>query len=224
MNVIALAAGSFVLATLAYGCDASNTSVAGHADAGSQGGGSGTGGSGARTGTGGTRATVGGALGIGGTRVNAGGALGTGGATGALANVAAFCNLQGQVAAQLNCPGFTTQQAIVTPCVTTNNLPASCQAPLDAAAACLSQQPTSSFQCSTNSDGTTDVISGVCTTQGDALLNCAYAGTGTCSDLASCCAQLSATDQTSCQQIVAGADNPTCSTTLGLYRAYGLCI
>ncbi len=228
MNGIVLTVSGLVLVTLAYGCDASNTSGTGLADAGSQGGAGTTGGSGgahtgtggARTGTGGTRANVGGALGTGGARVGTGG-TGTAGAT---ANAVAFCTLQGQVAAQLNCPGFTSQQALVTSCVATTSLPATCQSPLDAATACLSQQPTSSFTCSTSNDGSTEVNSGVCTTQADALVSCVLGGAGTCSDLTGCCSQLSGTDQSSCQQIVTGADDATCGAALSIYQSAALCM
>ena|ERR1700690_3603283 len=228
-RIVQLSVSGFVLTTLAYGCDASNTSVTELADAGAQGGSGATGGSGgARAGTGGTRASVGGALGTGGTRLNVGGTFGTGGAgaTAGSANIAADCNLQGQLAAQLRCPGFTSQQAIVTACTQSETIPASCQAPLDTAITCLSQQPTSSFQCSANNDGSVSINPGVCTSQQNALVTCMAGGTvtGTCSDLTGCCAQLPVTDQTDCQQLVTTGIDANCGLALSAYQGLGLCI
>ena len=147
------------------------------------------------------------------------------GGSGAEVDTTALCNLEGQLATQLNCPGFTSQQAVVANCMQPSGISASCQAPTDSLTTCLSQQPTSSFQCSTNNDGTVSVKTGVCTTQTNALLTCALGGTGTgCADLAPCCAQLTGTTQTDCQQVVSNGMDAICGIALSTYQGLGECI
>jgi hypothetical protein len=164
----------------------------------------------------------GGAQSTGGNANTAG--LHAGGSTGVGADLTATCNLEGQIAAQLNCPGFTSQQAVVSSCMLTPGVPASCQSSLDSLTACYTQQPTSSFQCASRNDGTVAPKSGVCTSQITALGNCSLGGTGTgCSDLAACCSQLTGTNQTDCQQIVSQAIDAACGIALSTFQQTGIC-
>ncbi len=174
---------------------------------------------------GGSLASTGGSLAsTGGSNSNAGGSH-AGGSTGVGADLTANCNLEGQVAAQFNCPGFTSQQAIVTQCMQSNgSLPASCQTPLDSLDACVAQQPASSLQCSTNNDGTVELKTGFCTAEGNALVSCALGGTSTgCTDLVACCAQLTGTNQTNCQQIISQGVDAVCGIALSTYQSLGTC-
>lgn len=249
-----LAVGFVALSGTISACGSSSSSTNGDTVGGalSVGGANSTGGirstGGSRSNTGGTRDNVGGAQvntggasnsiagsgNTGGTRVitlatggapgGTGGSLNGTGGGGAEVNTTALCNLEGQLAAQLNCPGFTSQQAVVATCMQPSGIPASCQATTDSLTACLSQQPTSSFQCSTNNDGTISVKTGVCPSETNALLACALGGTtGGCADLAPCCSQLTGTNQTNCQQVLAGGMDAVCGVALSVYQGLGEC-
>jgi hypothetical protein len=178
--------------------------------------------------TGGALANAGGAHTGGFGTVATGGRLATGGAqnAGGQASISGLCNLEGQVAAQFNCPGFTSQQAIAAACMQSDSgFPATCQSTLDSLTTCLSQQPSSSFQCSADNDGTIEVKDGVCTSQVGAVVDCALGGTGGgCTDLAPCCAQLTGTTQSSCQQLITDAVDSMCGLALSTYQQLGMCI
>lgn len=127
-----------------------------------------------------------------------------------------------------------------------------CESPCSAMISCQNNCGCSNTSCVDNcSNQMTQACSncvqqvGACATQNCASVSCGAGGAGgaggtsgmagaggtqgvdgggaTCADLASCCAQLPASEQQACNSIVSNGNNYACSQALSSFKAGGLC-